>query len=278
MRSLLLEAIETLKPGPSLPFRSREWRSYLILHYRYVEGMSSEGIQEELSLSLRQVQREQQKALMAVAQVLWDRHGGPDASPHDLLEEELQRIESHPENVLLDEAIREAWATVQVVAVGSKSMDLVWRGGDRTTRVLVDPGLLHQGLVNLLRSALEETRGSIIELQVTTDHERAELILAGEDGSVGENTERGLKVARRLIERNGGRVWLVTEGKRLEWHLSLPIVGPYTVLVIDDNEAAIHLFERYLTGQEFRVIGARDGETALRLATEAQPREPTRSA
>ena len=80
-----------------------------------------------------------------------------------------------------------------------------------------------------------------------------------------------IEVARQLLARNGGRMWLDREAGAQAWHLALPEAGPHTVLVIDDNQAAIRLFERYLTGQEFRVVGANEGEQALQLAQTLQP-------
>src|SRR5512143_2555498 len=73
LRSLLKEAIETLRPQGRAPSGSPEWRSYLALRYRYVQGMSQGDTESELGISLRQLQRELHKGLDAVAAILWEK-------------------------------------------------------------------------------------------------------------------------------------------------------------------------------------------------------------
>ena len=72
LRALLKDAIEQLRPQDSLPSGAPEWRSYLALRYRYVQGMSPGEIESELGISLRQLQRELHKGLDALATLLWE--------------------------------------------------------------------------------------------------------------------------------------------------------------------------------------------------------------
>src|SRR5512142_2856261 len=94
LRGLLKDAIETLRPPVGSPSGSPEWRSYLALRYRYVQGMSQGETESELGISLRQLQRELHKGLDAVAALLWEKRamgptGGGDETQE--LEKELDQ-------------------------------------------------------------------------------------------------------------------------------------------------------------------------------------------
>ena len=86
VRNTLLDAIESLHPGPAAQARGRAWRSYLVLRHKYVDGMSQEEIEEELALSARQVQREQQQALEALSRLLWDRRPADAPEPGPIVQ------------------------------------------------------------------------------------------------------------------------------------------------------------------------------------------------
>jgi CheY-like chemotaxis protein len=57
--------------------------------------------------------------------------------------------------------------------------------------------------------------------------------------------------------------------------LSIRIVVPFarqwTVLVIDDNEDALHLLKRYLVDTPYRFVGALDAQRGLELAKDKTP-------
>jgi CheY-like chemotaxis protein len=53
--------------------------------------------------------------------------------------------------------------------------------------------------------------------------------------------------------------------------LTLPVVRPVTVLLVDDNPDTRRLFRRYLSGANYRAIEAGDGRHALELARQARP-------
>ena len=66
LRGLLNEAIESLRPQQGSPSDAPEWRSYLALRYRYVQGMSMAETENKLGISLRQLHRELHKGLDAL--------------------------------------------------------------------------------------------------------------------------------------------------------------------------------------------------------------------
>jgi CheY-like chemotaxis protein len=51
----------------------------------------------------------------------------------------------------------------------------------------------------------------------------------------------------------------------------IPTANPVTVLVVDDNPDVAQLFERFLSGQAYRILKAKTWQQALELAETAQP-------
>src|SRR5512138_1038502 len=84
LRSILKDAVEELRPPEGIPSGSPEWRSYLVLRCRYIQGMTMGQVENELGLSKRQLQREIRKGLEALASILWtNSRVNPDAQPAD---------------------------------------------------------------------------------------------------------------------------------------------------------------------------------------------------
>src|SRR5687767_13176741 len=58
LRSEILAAIEQLNPPGTMPQRAKERRPYALLYGRYVQGMTTAELVEELAISIRQLSRE----------------------------------------------------------------------------------------------------------------------------------------------------------------------------------------------------------------------------
>jgi CheY-like chemotaxis protein len=78
-----------------------------------------------------------------------------------------------------------------------------------------------------------------------------------------------LELARRLVERVGGRLALSPKEPAVE--LRLPAARLTTVLVVDDNLDFLRLCQRSLEGRPYRVLATSLPSEALRLAKTAQP-------
>jgi len=75
VRRRMLDAVETLNPGPGIAFRAPPARPYYLLNLRYVEGMTVQEVARELGISQRQAYRDLRHAEESVAAILWT-HGG----------------------------------------------------------------------------------------------------------------------------------------------------------------------------------------------------------
>jgi CheY-like chemotaxis protein len=99
--------------------------------------------------------------------------------------------------------------------------------------------------------------------------------LTAEFGGAGGETRKRqseLGAVRRLVEMIGGHwhgVELTSACCRCEF--DIPAGAEKVLLVVEDNEAVIQAFRRYLTGYNYQVIGTTTGAEALRLAGEMTP-------
>lgn len=304
LQRLLLHAIQELRPPPDLPYSSLGWRKYRYLHLRYGESMSAAQVADELSITPRHLRRGHREAITAVASVLWDRHpkvwtaeieSKSAAAPREhewleehrsLLSQEVARLGGASGLALTPfrETLEGVLATVAPLARARGTQVKIVVPEDQSG-VAIDRTVLRQVLLNLLITAIEICRGEVevaaiqytgsIDVRIKsgasvsrpTEHETAAQSLLTDHNPF----QRRLDVSRRLVEQRGGALEVAAERSGLRLLLRLPTAEPLTVLVIDDNEDVVRLFERYLAGGIYRVITALTGADALRLAHDCRP-------
>jgi len=277
LHRLLLETIEQLYPPTEAPSDAALGRNYFLLVYRYVERWQLPAILRELACSRRQFFREQARALAALAALLQERLPEPETSQgaarstsEDLLACEAERLLEQREAVdvadLIDGLLPVAQALAQRhgaalrVAV-ERPLPLV--SSNRT--------VLRQVLLKALGRLLNQPTARSIEVRVAASGAEVVVELTGRDarGARLVPPAAGSDAVRRLVELVGGR-WREEGGGRCV--LRLVADGRKgVVLVVEDNEALIHVFQRYLSGHPYTVVGAANGAEALRLARDLRP-------
>jgi CheY-like chemotaxis protein len=140
--------------------------------------------------------------------------------------------------------------------------------------------MLRQALINLLSHALDTIpyQGELT-LQATGGQGKVRLeIFESGVGAPGERAQPpvkregvGLAVAETLIEAQGGQLALDSGAGHWRASLLLPNHREVTILVVDDNENLIALFQRYLGGHKIAVIGATSGQQAIISAWQHNP-------
>lgn len=285
IRRTLLECIEMLRPEGRDQGQGEAARAYAILTYRYVDGLSIEEIADKLALSIRQVYREHGKGVRAVASLLRDkvRKMPPAAADQGdrlaAIRAEVAHLQQavQPELLNLSRTLEEVFHLVGPLAQRA-GVQVKMVSPETWPPVVADRIILRQTLINLLSYALHVTR---MDLEITVSYRAGELRIEVCESAPGsappssEHDEVNLLVAQALAEIQGGNLEARWERGRWRAHLVLPTSERKTLLVIDDNADIIALFQRYLGGHDVRVVGAMDGEQALRLAVELQPQAIT---
>jgi CheY-like chemotaxis protein len=278
LRSVLKESIELLRPPQGMPSRSPEWRSYLALRYRYVQEMTIGQVESELGVSRRQLQREIQRGLEALASILWAHHGiEPGVSPSEAaaippapeLESELNQWELSRQTCEVRTLVNDALGLLKAaLAPGEVAVEINLPEG--LAPVLVDTTMARQALLMTLRLLLQHTQGAVT-LSAASQQDFMEIQLRTQPGT-SLPAEDDWQAPRLLIHRQGGAL-SVEEGREHSGRVDirLPMGGQTRVLVIDDNPAILQLFERYLTPQHYEIIKANSGAEVQDLVKESRP-------
>ncbi|MFZ6026679.1 MAG: response regulator [Chloroflexota bacterium] len=299
LRGLLKDAIETLRPLQTIPPNAPEWRSYLALRCRYVQGMSLAQIEMELGISLRQLQRELRKGLDALSDILWGMSEGHESRARmdaaglagfALAEKDETRKQPQPspDADLLQEFENELnqWQfTRQPLSIATLLEDALWMlkplleqrsvhvnallPEDLPT-VLTDATLTRQVLYKLIQR-MTVASPQTLDILVAFSGERVEIDLQAAYCQI-LVVEEEWQIIQLLANQLGSQLHLEqSDGQLCRVVLGLPVDRQKRVLVVDDNPSIHQLFERYLALHRYEVLHAHNAADALRLAAKAQP-------
>ena len=275
LRRELIAAIETLNPGPEVPFRAPHARLYNLLHLHYVEGLTIQEAAHELGISLRQAYRDLRRGEESVAAVLWARRSTvPPSEPRAVhlssIEAEVARLETHPRPTDVRLLLQRAQKAVERLAL-QRDVSLRAEIPPEPAIISADPTMAQQVLVSLLSHAVQQGQPGALLLTLTVGRGEASLFLR----YMPERKTPGVPVVNPVVAQLADRLgWTVREtsepdGRRaITLHMAMR--GP-TVLVIDDNEGLVELLDRYLTGHACRVVPAASGREGLELAEAIKP-------
>ena len=298
LRAVLTEAIQELKPGGHVPQHANAWRIYHVLTYRYLEQSSQREVAADLSLSIRQLRRQEQAAVEVLADHLWTRYDleskperlsalyAEPSVPSDVGEGptggRAQEIEwlrkSFPSEIVdIADLIGTAVSTVDPLFQGL-AVRVSCRMPEDLPPVAGQLAPLRQALLTVLTAAGRSVPGG--EVRVAAEADRKGLCLriqahtAGHPLSVSGELGEKVDMARELIQLFGGSLeppLLEQGGRCLTTTLLLIVAEQIPVLVVDDNVDTLHLFERYFSASRYRFVGTDDPEQALLLAEELSP-------
>ena len=301
LRALLTEAIQALKPKASVPPQANAWRLYHVLSQRYLESFAPDDIALSLAVSPRQLRRLHAMALQALADYLWAVHGlaerftareepiappapteaGPEAQAQAQELAWLKRsYPSEPTDVAA--VIQTALAVVEPLraALGVRAEHVI---PDDAPRLAVQLVAFRHALLSILTATIRCCQGGGGTVRVTAEARHAQVVVgvqarptsAAALQSLAAGQAESLRIARDLAALSGGRLELdldEAEGAPCATvRLVLPAAAQVPVLVIDDNDDALQLYERYLTGTRYRFAGISDPREALAQAVERSP-------
>lgn len=276
LRQVILDTLEELRPPTKgSPGLSVEWRPYLILTQRFVEGMSITELAARLSVSDRQLRRDQHKALQALSARLWDKLGlrgdaqdksGPGGQPAYVLNRERVDVHSVVEGVLhiLHRRLEEEGVSVQRECPPA------------ALSVVTDRVILRQIMISIFNYAFHMRTGGELCLRCRSQNQHIHLsveapletALAAGDEAEGRGL---LKAALYWSEQIGAQLNEERIANRLILTLSLESAAPATILVVDDQEPAINMFRRYLSRTDWTIVGLTHPDQVLEKARQLKP-------
>lgn len=278
---LLLETIEELSPADIGAKTAARSQAYFLLTHRYVDGSPLEQTLRELAVSRRQFFREQQRAISMLAALLEERLADsepPSEVSDGLFAAEARRALALTEDVDISQLTRDVLEVVRPLAE-QQGVGLEWQSEVDGLCVHGSRTMLRQVCLKVLNDLVTHRCARRVSLRVLDGQQWA--LLEFDLELIGTNDQaekRGavpppvLEKARQMLELSGGRWQGVLKGDRkATYRIALPIQGGRLILVVEDNEAVIQAFKRYLKGHGYRVVGATSGTEALSLAHDLSP-------
>jgi CheY-like chemotaxis protein len=302
LRQVVRDGLEALRPPDGAPpadaapggnAAAVEWRPFLLLQKRYLEGVGVKELCALLMVGDRQMRRDHHRALRALAGILWRRFypdlpfGLPDEAVEregagvemeEGVEDSTQAFDVRLEPVLLGETIRGVLEMVARTGPDGSTPQLALPGEDLL--VETDRVILRQVLIHLLHPSAAPGR---VDVGVSTDQ-----------GGEGPNARPASAVVRLFCAAapadtlQTAQHWVQAIGGRLVFEepdaknaiggcesvlvLHLPLQGQRTLLVIDDQPQVVQLFQRFLTQRNhFAVIGVSQADDVLPVVRQHRP-------
>jgi len=291
LRTLLLQAVEALKPPADLPPDSQAQRPYQVVYKRYVLGNTLEDVEAELGLSGRQIQREQQRAFSEIASRLWAAETAETSNQPSRREDPLAReVERASGKAQVFDTSAELQTAVGAVRPLAASHGLRVRlGTDETPlRALGDPPVFRQLLISALSylirlKATASVCATAIQqgTRVVCRLEAQGVALAVPADDISSSVVSTLRTLAQTTsaEIEGPRV-AVTDPTHIledtstsvEIEITLPAIGTERVVaVLEDNKDLVALYARYLARHGCRVVDMDEPSSALESMAASPP-------
>lgn len=285
LRQLLLDAIEALEPPEGEPSEDQNWRPYLALVYRYVDGYSIAEVVKRLHVSPRQLRRELHMGLGALAFRLYARlqHAAPaPAQPghvQDTVMAEVRSLGVSLERMALGQLL-DTLRPAAALLSGDRGSSLEVPAADRDRPLLCDRTLTKQALIScmaaLLSHASDSQGGSSVRVGPSVsgrDPAIAFAVRPAVQRSAVAALDADLAESRALLSAQGASLSLSrgADGSCSGLTIRFGSSPPLQVLVVDDNRGMQQLYERYLSGGSFVLRMATSAAEANRLLGEFTP-------
>ena len=287
VHQLLLDLIEEIDPGPQAPTFSKAWRRHRLMVLRYEQGLDPQAVADQLAISRRHYYRVHKEAVEAIATILWDRFAAdsallqeerkaaPPSESQELLRSEIARVSQAPRDTSLQEIV-EGVSSLLSDRRAQRGLDVEIAFPDGLPHVFVDPALLRQTLLGMVGFLVENAHEALIRLSAQAGESAVRLFIRVEPLSaiqIGEqiDVQRRIAALKEMAEATGVSILTVrADDSVVGFDVRLPTAGR-VVLVVDDNEDVLELYQRYLLPHHYDVVVARTGEEALKKARQLQP-------
>lgn len=287
LRQSLTDAINALKPLESDPRSSKSWRTYNVLHQRFVGQWSQRKVALNLALSERQLQREEKSAIKALMVSLWttyqvDQAWQTDSPPsvnihdldqqsHDLSDVEAQELKATASLAKADIAIVLDGVLATLKPALERSRMRVENYIDVGTSILTYGELLRQAVLNVLFQLCGQGEGGTIVLDAERSTGKVLLHIQRSSSTQLEllSSERFASI-RALLQALNAELIVGSEAINNAHFLRVTIrlleAAETPILFVDDNVDTLGLYQHYLAHTRYQFVGCSTPLQSLQLA------------
>ncbi len=280
IQDLILREIENLRPpGKEPQIQSPEWRPYLILYKRYVLGESPREIANALYIGDRQFRRDHSRALQALSNRIWENYLLPPTE-QETAEQPAAENEFvlHFERLDLVETLKNL-ETILSHRLQREQIRLELHLPSYSIPISADRVLLRQMILSLINYGLQLCTADRIQIRAESSPKTTSLRIGFETDEQWESVREESRHLLSYIRAWGQRIQVSIQEDYpppgLKGMVSLGLIfAPIrhrTVLVVDDQVAALKMFERYLSRTGLQVIGINNPEETLSIAAQLRP-------
>lgn len=280
LREVLREAMDRLRPPPSVPYGAPEWNSYRILWERCIQRRPWYSISEDLALGRSSVYKYMQQAVDALATLLWKQYQVSQGAAQGVVATERATLDE----TAAKEAVRlaQAWPR-DLVEVQSLTQDVCTLLSPLCQRLAVtirldvaaegpplvgDTAVLRQILVDIMIPAIEQSPSRMLTLSVI--YRGSEAVFRVGNLPARPDTDEFLQqmdLGQQLLQSYGGRIWFEQAGESVTVAFALPAGSRPSILVADDDPETLLLYQRFLPSSDYALRVARNGpEVTAQLA------------
>ncbi len=280
IRKLILDEINWFKPEGDESLHAIEWRPYHILHKRYVEGISLRDLSQMLSLSERQLRRDNSRTLQALTGRIWNKlfpESGETLVDENAVED--QAFDSDFEVLDLNSIITGIEEMLQK-RVAVDGFELITDFARGSIQIMADRIVTRQILISLVGYFINFPCAPTINLQTGIDEDHARVELRSklvETWCRDDELDHAdlLESARFWSGQMGGEISIThpPDGEMgdIELVFSLPVSQNNIILVVDDQQPTQQMFRRFMKRTAYQVVGTTDPSEALPLARQLNP-------
>jgi CheY-like chemotaxis protein len=281
VRQFMIDAIEQLRPPrKELSLTALEWRPYIILNKRYIEGMGSQELADLLAISQRQMRRDHHKALTAISEIVWAL-----CYPNEKPESDVDLnpiIEIHNEMIDPLETTRGVYGLLKN-QFDQRRIQVDFFPVEGFTPVITDRVILRQVLISLFNDILHNQTGNTLQIHCDSSVNHVVLEFSSIidcnitdcDSAPDETIADEITAVNYWCERIHARVEEICANensiRKVKRTLWLPHSDQKIMIVIDDQEPVVNLFKRYLSQTDILVVGTSHPEDAISLARHLRP-------
>lgn len=287
LQEILFNAIEDLKKRPSGPLSTPPLFLYDLLYYRYIQKLNQKEVSNQLGISIRQLAREQDRAIDLLAEYLLEQYPKLTENPAKPAHKTKKLSQGENGNLISEITWLEKESNYQPVQfkneldtvltlvsplVSQHHIQIDIDLEDCLPDLEVHPVALRQVLLYILNAAIHHAREAKIQIKSKCSGNTATFIFStsGIETASGKmispTDQNSLEMATRLIEKYKGSLKTKSSQNSFQVFASLPTSHHHMVLLIDDNEDFHQLVQRYVFNTHYQVICTENPDEAIDLA------------